>query len=225
MLLWNEGSTASMAGMEAFDPHVEAARLAAAAFRPLACSAVSEMQTPLAALAGIAMFSPEPIFAFEPNGWDLLRDGQRCAAHAAAFADQALRALDPYSATSLPQPRRGLVRYRARGRAVLAMEGGCTEAGWHARIQAQQLAGVRALSMGIAYALVEDLDRLADLGPALDQQVPKDGPARQQLEAFQLGLERLVGLIALLADAGRVVHATIPDGRRVVDLFQLTETG
>jgi hypothetical protein len=79
--------------------------------------------------------------------------------------------------------------------------------------------------MAIACALVEDLDQLADLGPALDQQVPKDGPARQQLEAFQLGLERLVGLIALLADARRGVYATMPDGRRVVDLFQLTEAG
>ena len=85
--------------------------------------------------------------------------------------------------------------------------------------------GVRGLSMAIACALVEDLDQLADLGPALDQQLPTDGPARQQLDAFQLGLERLVGLVALLVDARQVVYATLPDGRRMVDLFRLTETG
>ena len=78
--------------------------------------------------------------------------------------------------------------------------------------------------MAIGCALVEDLDRLTELGPVLDEQLPKDGPARQQLDAFQLGLERLVGLVELLADARRVVYYTTPDGRRLVDLFQSAET-
>jgi hypothetical protein len=78
--------------------------------------------------------------------------------------------------------------------------------------------------MAIGCALVEDLDRLTDLGPVLDDQLPKDGPARQHLDTFQLGLGRLVGLIELLADARRVVYYTAPDGRRLVDLFRSAET-
>ena len=78
--------------------------------------------------------------------------------------------------------------------------------------------------MAIGCALVEDLDRLTDLGPVLDEQLPKDGPARQHLDAFQLGLGRLVGLVELLADTRRVVYYTAPDGHRLVDLFQSAET-
>jgi len=213
-----------MAGMEAFDPHVEAARLAAASFRQLALLATSEVRAALTALATMALFAPEPIFGSESNAWELLRDGQRCAAEVAAFVEQALGALDPYCAVSFPPQRRRLVRYDVPDRAALAMEGGCTKAGWHARVQAQQLAGMRALYMAIGCALVEDLDRLTDLGPVLDEQLPKDGPARQHLDAFQLGLGRLVGLIELLADTRRVVYYTTPDGRRLVDLFQSAET-
>jgi hypothetical protein len=44
------------------------------------------------------------------------------------------------------------------------MEGGCTKVGWHVRVQAQRLAGVRALYMTIGCALAEDLDRSTDLG-------------------------------------------------------------
>jgi hypothetical protein len=78
--------------------------------------------------------------------------------------------------------------------------------------------------MSIGCALVEDLDRLTDLGPVLDEQLPKVGPARQYVDAFQLGLGRLVGLIELLADTRRVVYYTAPDGRRLIDLFQSAET-
>jgi hypothetical protein len=213
-----------MAGMEGFDPHVEAARLAAASFRPLALRATSEVRAALTALATMALFAPEPIFGSDSNAWELLSDGQRCAAEVAAFVDQALGALDPYCAVSFPPQRRCLVRYDVPNRAALAMEGGCTKAGWHARVQAQQLAGVRALYMAIGCALVEDLDRLTDLGPVLDEHPPKDGPALQQLDAFQVGIGRLVSLVELLADARRVVYYTTPDGRRLVDLFQSAET-
>ena len=64
-----------------------------------------------------------------------------------------------------------------------------------------------------------------DLGPVLDEQLSKHGPARQYLEAFQLGLGRLTGLIELLADTRRVVSYTAPDGRRLMDLFQSAEPG
>jgi len=171
----------------------------------------------------MAVFAPEPIFGSESNAWELLRDGQRCAAQVAAFVDQALGALDPYCAATFPPSWQRLVRYYAQGRAALAMEGGCTKVGWHARVQAQRLAGVRALYMAIGCVLVEDLDRLTDLGPVLDEQLPKDGPARQHLDAFQHGLGRLVGLVELLADTRRVVYYTAPDGRRFVDLFGSAE--
>jgi hypothetical protein len=140
-------STDSMASMDAFDPHVEAARLAAASFRQLALRATSEVRAALTALATMALFAPEPIFGSE----------------SATTYRIALR-----------WPWREAVQRR----------------GWHARVQAQQLAGVRALYMAIGCALVEDLDRLTDLGP-LDEQLPKVGPARQHLDAFQVGLGRL----------------------------------
>jgi hypothetical protein len=193
--------------MEAFDPHVEAARLAAASFRPLALRATSEMQTALVALAAMALLAPEPIFGSESNAWELLRYGQRCAAEVAAFVDQALGALDPYCAASFPRQRQRLVRYDTPGRAALAMEGGCTRVGGVARPCAgTTAAGVRALYMAIGCVLVDDLDRLTDLGPVLDERLPKDGPARQQLDAFQVGLGRLVGLIELLADSRRLFY-------------------
>src|SRR5207253_1734642 len=125
------------------------------------------------------------------------------------FVDQALVALDPYCAASFPPQRQRLVRYDVPNRTALAMEGGCTRAGWHARVKAQQLAGVRALYLAIGCALVEDLDRLTDLGPVLDEHLPEGGPARQHLDAFQLGLGRLV---ELLADDRRVVYYTTPGG-------------
>jgi hypothetical protein len=53
--------------------------------------------------------------------------------------------------------------------------------------------------------VADDLEHLVDLGPVLDEQLPKHGPARRHLEAFHLGLERLIGLIELLADTQRVV--------------------
>jgi len=84
------------------------------------------------------------------------------------------------------------------------MEGGCTRVDWHARIEAQRLAGVRAPYLGIGAALADDLEHLVDLGPVLDEQLPKHGPARRHLEAFNLGLERLIGLVELLADTQRV---------------------
>jgi len=59
--------------------------------------------------------------------------------------------------------------------------------------------------MAIGAALVADLGQLSDVGPALDEQLPKRGPARPHLEAFEVGLGRLLGLIELLADAQRVV--------------------
>jgi hypothetical protein len=210
--------------VETFDLHVEAARLAAASFRPLALRALREVQSALGDLAVMAMFAPEPLFA-SADVWDLLRSGQRCAAKAEAFVDQAIGALDPYCEVSFPPERpHRLVRYYAPGRAALAMEGGCTHRGWRARVQAQRVAGVRALYMAIGCALMEDLDRLTDLAPVLDEHVAEDGPARQRLDTFQLGLGRLMGLIELLADVRRVEYYTASDGRRMVDLFGLADT-
>ena len=143
-----------------------------------------------------------------------------------AFLDRALGALDPSTGISLPPQRRSLLeRYHAPGRVLLAMEGGCTRVGWQARIEAQRLAGVRALYIGIGAALADDLEHLVDLGPVLDEQLPKHGPARRHLGAFHLGLERLIGLIELLADTQRVVWYTASDGRRLMDLFQSAEPG
>jgi hypothetical protein len=183
------------------------------------------VQSALGDLAVMAVFAPEPLFA-SAEVWDLLTGGQRCAAKAAAFVDQAIGALDPYCDVSFPpeRPHRPLVRYNAPGRVALAMEGGCTFRGWRARVQAQRVAGVRALYMAIGCALMEDLDRLTDLAPVLDDQLPKEGPARQRVEAFQLGLGRLVGLIELLADVRRVDYYIASDGRRMVDLFGLADT-
>jgi hypothetical protein len=209
--------------VETFDPHLEAARLAAASFRPLALRALREVQDALGALAGMAIFAPQPLLP-STEVWDLLVDGQQRAAEVAAFVEQAVGALDPYCDVAFPPRRRTLVRYYARGRAVLAMEGGCTQRGWRTRVQTERLAGVRALYMAIGCALIEHLDRLTDLGPVLDEHLPKDGPARQHLDAFQLGLGRFVGLIELLADARHVVYCTAPDGRRLVDLFRLAQT-
>jgi hypothetical protein len=211
--------------VETFDPHVEAAQLAAASFRPLALRALREVQSALGDLGVMAMFAPEPLFA-SAEVWDLLGGGQRCAKKAAAFVDQAIGALDPYCDVSFPRQRtrRTLVRYYARGRAELAMEGGCTRLGWRARVQAQRVAGVRALYMAIGCALMEDLDRLTDLAPVLDDHLPKEGPARQRFDAFQLGLGHLVGLIELLADVRRVDYYTTSDGRRMVEVFGLADT-
>jgi len=194
--------------------------MAVSSFRQPSLHASSEVQAALSSLCAIAIMAPEP----EP--WQLLRDGQRCAAHVASFLYQALGALDPYTDISLPPPRHSLLdRYRAPGRVLLAMEGGCTRAGWHALVEEQRLAGVRALYIAIGAALADDLEQLVDLGPVLDEQLSKHGPARQYLEAFQLGLGRLTGLIELLADTRRVVCYTAPDGRRLMDLFQSAEPG
>jgi len=209
-----------MSRMEGFDPHVEAAQCAAAAFRPLALRATAEVQAALGVLGSLA-----PAVS-DPETSNLLPDGRRCAAHVAAFLDQALGAVDPYTDIAVPPPRQCLLRrYSAPGRVLLAMEGGCTRVGWQARVEAQRLAGVRALYFAIGAMLVDDLDQLADLGPAMQERLPKRGPARRPLKAFQLGLERLVGLLALLADTQRVVYYTAPDGRRVMDLFQSAEAG
>src|SRR5215204_3817714 len=109
--------------MEGLDPHLEAVRMAVSSFRPPALHAASEVQAALNSLCAIAMLAPEP----EP--WQLLRDGQRCAARVASFLYQALGALDPYTDISLPPPRHSLLdRYRAPGRVVLAMESCCTRA-------------------------------------------------------------------------------------------------
>jgi hypothetical protein len=51
------------------------------------------------------LFAPEPMCASGSNTWELLGDGQRCAAGVATFVDQALGTLDPYCARCLP--RRG----------------------------------------------------------------------------------------------------------------------
>jgi hypothetical protein len=152
------------------------------------------MQAALSALSTMA------ISAREPEPWQLLTDGQRCAARVRAFLDQALGALHPSTGTLPPRSRSLLERYHAPGRVLVAMEGGCTRVGWQARIEAQRLAGVRAMYTGIGAALADDLEHLVDLGRVLDEQLPKHSPARRHLEAFHLGLERLIGLIELLAD-------------------------
>jgi hypothetical protein len=60
----------------------------------------------------------------------------------------------------------------------------------------------------------------------LDDLLSTHGPAaRQYLEAFQLGLGRLTGLIELLADTRRVVWYASPDGRRLMDLFHSAKPG
>jgi hypothetical protein len=99
--------------------------------------------------------------------------------------------------------------------------------GWAGRhgVEEQRLAGVRALYSAIGAALADDLEQLVDLRPVLDDLLSKHGPARQYLEAFQLGLGRLTGLIELLADTRHVVWYTSPDGRRLMDLFQSAEPG
>lgn len=202
--------------MEGFDPHLEAVRMAVASFRPLALHACSEVQAALSALSSIAS---------EPEPRQLLSDGQRSAAHAASFLQQALSALDPYTDIAFPPLRRRLSRYDSPHRVLLAMEGGCTRVGWHARVEGQRLAGVRALYIAIGAALAVDLEQLVDLGPTLNGHLSKHGQAREYLDTFQLGLGRLTGLIELLADARRVVGYTAPDGRRLMDLFQSAEPG
>jgi hypothetical protein len=193
--------------------------MAVSSFRPLALRACSEVQAGLGALSSIAIMAPEP----EPS--QLLSDGQRCAARVANFLYQALGALDPYTDISFPPLRRRLSRYDSPHRVMLAMEGGCTRVGWQARVEEQRLAGVRALYIAIGAALADDIEQLVDLGPVLDEQLSKHGRARQYLEAFQLGLGRLTGLLELLADTRRVVCYTAPDGRRLMDLFQSAEPG
>src|SRR5438067_6163300 len=179
--------------MEGIDPHFEAVRMAISSFRPLALRATSEVQTALGALCATAMMAPEP----EP--WQLLSAGQRCVARVQAFVNQALGALDPSTGLSLPPKGRGLLScYHAPARVLLALEGGCTRAGWEARVDLQRLAGVRALYTAIGAALADDLEQLVDLAPVLDEQLPKHGPARRQLEALQLGMQRLIGLLELL---------------------------
>lgn len=206
--------------MEGFDPHVEAAQCAAAAFRPLALRATAEVQAALAALWALA-----PAVS-DPETSHLLTDGRRRAAHVAAFLDQALGAVDPYTDIAVPPPWRSLLRrYSAPGRVLLAMEGGCTRVGWQARVEAQRLAGVRALYFAIGAILADDLDHLVDLGPAFQEPLPAKGPARRPLKAFHQDLGRLIGLVAPLADTQRVVYYTAPDGRRVMDLFQSAEAG
>ena len=133
--------------MEGFDPHLEAVRMAVASFRPLALHACSEVQAALSALSSIAS---------EPEPRQLLSDGQRSAAHAASFLQQALSALDPYTDIAFPPLRRRLSRYDSPHRVLLAMEGGCTRVGWHARVEGQRLAGVRALYIAIGAALADD---------------------------------------------------------------------
>src|SRR5258707_4425929 len=178
--------------MEGFDPHLEAMRMAVSSFRPLALRACSEVQAALSALSSIASMAPER------ESRQLLSDGQRCAERLASFLYQALGALDPYTDISFPPLRRRLSRYDSPHRVLLAMEGGCTRVGWQARVEEQRLAGVRALYIAIGAALADDLEQLVDLGPVLDDLLSKHGPARQYLEAFQLGLGRLTGLIELM---------------------------
>ena len=124
--------------MDGLDPHLEAVRMAVSSLRPPALHATSDMQAALNTLSSMA------ILAREPEPWQLLTNGERCAARVRAFLDQALGALDPSTGISLPPQRRSLLEhYHAPGRVLLAMEGGCTRVGWQARIEAQRLAGAR----------------------------------------------------------------------------------
>src|SRR6266536_5308018 len=107
--------------MDGLDPHLEAVRMAVSSLRPPALHATSDMQAALSALSAMAMLAREP----EP--WQLLTDGQRCAARVRSFLDQALGALDPSTGITLPPQSQSLLeRYHAPGRVLLAMEGGCT---------------------------------------------------------------------------------------------------
>lgn len=157
---------------------------------------------------------------------ELVERGRQRTAHVTSFFDLALGALDPSTGIAFPASRRQLLtRYRVRGRVLLALEGGCTQAGWQARVDSERLEGVRALYTAIGAALVDDLDQLSELAPALREHLPKAGPARAHLDAFQLGFERLLGLLELLADAQRVVSYADSDGRRCMDLFRSAECG
>ena len=132
------------------DPHVQGARLAARAFGPLALRALAEVD---AALSALLREQKPPHPASPVSCLETLAKGQRAAAHASAFLTRALPLLEP-GATDRSAAR-GLVRYEARGRAALDLEGGCTAAGWRARIEAQRLAGVRAFHLAMSVGLLE----------------------------------------------------------------------
>jgi hypothetical protein len=196
------------------DPRVEGARLAARAFGPLARCALAEVDAALSALIRDQMHLPGPRCCLE-----ILAAGQRAAAHAWAFLTRALPLLER-GATDRSAAR-GLVHYEVRGRAALDLEGGCTAAGWRARIEAQRLAGVRAFYLAMSFGLLEDLDRLADVGIELDELQPTLDAA--QTDAFHEGLSHLAGVVQLLGDAQRVVCLTGPEGRPSMDLFRSAE--
>ena len=200
-----------------FDPHVEAVQRAVAAFRPLALRATGEM---LVALDAMEAMTPGP------EASQLVADASRHTANLATFLDDVLGALDPATGRSFPpmrQPR--LRRYSVPNRVLLAMEGGCTRSGWETRVGAQRLAGVRALYFVLGIALGEDLARLVDLQPLLAARVTLRIGCQPELEAFELGLQRLMGLLELLADAQRVVYMGSADGQQVMDLFTSAEPG
>ena len=198
------------------DPHVEGARLAARAFGPLALRALDEVQAALSALER----GETSLHGASLRSWlEFLATGQRAAGRAAAFLTRALPLLEPDAADR--RPTRGLVRYAVPGRATLDFEGGCTAAGWRARVEAQRLAGVRALHLALSVALLDDLELLAGFGEQLDEFRPAVEAA--QVEAFHEGLSHLAGLVELLGDAQRVVCTTAPDGRQMMDLFKSAE--
>lgn len=139
---------------------------------------------------------------------EILAKGQHAAAHASAFLTRALPLLE--TGPTDRSAARGLVRYEVRGRAALDFEGGCTGAGWRARIEVQRLAGVRSFHLAMSVGLLEDLDRLADVGIELDELQPTLDAA--QIDAFHEGLSHLAGVVQLLGEAQRVVCLTGPDG-------------
>ena len=198
------------------DPHVEGARLAARAFGPLALRALDEVQAALSALER----GETSLHGASLRSWlEFLATGQRAAGRAAAFLTRALPLLEP-GAADRARPR-GLVRYAAPSRASLDFEGGCTAAGWRARVGAQRLAGVRAFHLAMSVGLLEDLACLADVGIELDEWQPMLNA--EQIDAFHEGLSHLAGLVQLLGDAQRVVCSTGPDGRPSMDLFRSAE--
>ena len=204
--------------MERFDPHLQGVRWAVSSLRPLALRACAEMECGLMGLSRVVSAASRT----ETIG--LVVQGRQRTAHVSSFFDLALGALDPYTDISFPTARQELfTRYHVHGHVLLALEGGCTKAGWHARLDAERLEGVRALYTAIGVALLDDLDQLSELAPALDEQLPERGCARTHLHGFRLGLKHLLGLLELLADAQRVVSYTTPDGRQFMDLFQSAE--
>lgn len=195
-------------------------RWAVSSLRPLALRACAEMA------CGLTGLSPAVTAVSTTETIGLVIQGRQRTGHVTLFFDRALGALDPYTDISFRTSGHELLtRYRVRGHVLLALEGGCTEARWQGRIDAERLEGVRALYTAIAAALVDDLDQLSDLAPALDQHLPERGPAREHLSAFRLGLEHLLGLLELLADTQRVIGYTTRDGRQFMDLFKSAEPG